>query len=175
MTFTLIDVLLIAIILFFGAAGFFFGFIGSIGSLIGLFVGAWTAGKYFSPVADWLTPILLGHSDIAKVVAFILIFILINRIIGLVFYLIEKMFNIISLIPFLKSINRLAGLILGLVEGCLVMGLVIYALAKFTPVIPWLSDGLNKSIIAHYLVAGIAFLSVWLLPEALVKIKSIFN
>ncbi|MFA6918623.1 MAG: CvpA family protein [Patescibacteria group bacterium] len=175
MTFTLIDVILIAIILFFGAAGVFFGFIGSVGSLIGLFVGAWAAGRYFSPVADWLTPIMLGHSDIARVVAFIAIFILINRLIGLVFYLVEKMFNIIAIIPFLKSINRLAGLILGLIEGALVMGLVIYALAKFTPAVPWLSDGLNNSMIAHYLVGGVAFLSVWLLPEALIKIKSVFK
>ncbi len=175
MTFTLIDVILIAIVLFFGAGGFFFGFIGTVGSLVGLSLGTWAAGRYFSPVADWLTPIFLGHSDTARVVAFILIFILINKIIGLIFYLIGKVFNLISIIPFLKSINRLAGLILGLIEGALVVGLVIYAVAKFTPALPWLSDGLNKSIIAHYLVAVVAFLSTWFLPEAVIRIKSVFN
>jgi len=108
-------------------------------------------------------------------VAFILIFILINKIIGLIFYLIGKAFNLISIIPFLKSINRLAGLILGLIEGVLVMGLVIYAVAKFAPALPWLSDGLNKSIIAHYLVVVVAFLSTWFLPEAVIRIKSVFN
>jgi len=173
MIFTLVDVILIAIVLIFAIAGFILGLIHALGSLIGLGLGVWVASHYFMPFADWLTPILLGHSGAAKVVAFILLFVIINRLVGLVFYLLEKAFHLLSIIPFLGSINKISGLLLGLVEGVLITGLVIYIIAKFTPDLALVTDNLNGSKIAHLLVLSTQTLT-FLMPQALEKIQSIF-
>ena len=173
MTFTLVDVILIAAVLIFAVVGFVLGLIHAVGSLAGLVLGVWLAGRYFMPLADWLTPIILGHSGVAKVIAFVLLFIIVNRLVGLLFYLLEKAFHLLAIIPFLGSINKIAGLLLGLVEGILITGLVIYIIAKFIPDIPWLIDNLNNSQVAHWLVWSVQLFS-FLLPQALEKIQSVF-
>lgn len=173
MIFTLVDVILIVLVLIFVIGGFVMGLIQAVGAIIGVIVGAWAAGQFYEPVANWLTPIILGNGTAAKIISFIVIFLLINRLIAFLFYLINKVFNIIAIIPFLKSINRLAGALLGLVEGVLAVGLIIYVIAKFAGDAQWLIGSLSASKVAHWLVWASSFL-VSLLPDALEKMKSIF-
>jgi membrane protein required for colicin V production len=159
MLFTLTDVILIVIVLAFVMLGFFMGLISAIGALVGVVAGAWISSIYFLDLANWLSPYLLGMDGTAKVVAFILIFTLVNRVVALLFWIIGKVFKLISIIPFLKSIDRLGGAILGFVEGSLVVGTVVFVISKFSPNIPWLLDNLNSSRIAHILVWVTQFLS----------------
>src|SRR3989339_549288 len=144
MLFSLTDVILIIIVLIFVIGGFVMGLIQAIGALIGVVADAWIGGIYFMPFGEWLTPYVLGHSGVAKVIAFVIIFGLINRLIGLLFWLIEKAFHLISIIPFLKSINRLGGVLLGFVEGVLITGLVIYMIVTFAGEIEWMVTALNE-------------------------------
>lgn len=173
MTFTLVDVILILILFSFMAAGFVFGLIRSIGSLVGLAIGTWAAGHYFMPLAEWLTPILRGNSSWANIAAFFIVFIIINRLTVLIFHLIDKGFSLLAIVPFMKTINRLGGLCLGIIEGVLITGVAIYIIAKFAPDSSFVVDILNESQLAHGLVAVTQFLT-WLLPEAFDKIKSVF-
>jgi membrane protein required for colicin V production len=113
MTFTLVDIILILIVFLFVAAGFGLGLVRSIGALVGLALGAWIAGRYFMPVAEWLTPILMGRETAAKIVAFILIFFIVNRLVLLIFHFIGKGLGVLSFIPFAKTINRVGGVLLG--------------------------------------------------------------
>ena len=152
MFFTLADVILIALLLVFAMLGFVMGLIGTIGALVGLVAGIWVANTLYLPVAGWLTPIILGNTGAAKSIAFIGIFIIINRLVALAFWFVNKMFNIISLIPFLKTINRLGGAILGLAEGVLILGVGVYAIAKFAGQVGWLTAALEGSKIAHIFV-----------------------
>lgn len=173
MTFTLVDVVLIAIIVVFAVVGFMLGLIQGIGALIGLAAGTWVAGQYFLPVGNYLTPLFLGHAVLAKIISFLLIFILINRLVGFVFWLIEKAFHIISIIPFLKSINKLGGVILGLIEGILFLGIIIFVIAKIAPDLALVKDHLNTSQVAHWVVLAATYINN-LLPETVKQIKSIF-
>ena len=173
MAFTLVDVILIVIVLIFALVGFASGLVQAVGTIIGMFVGVWVAGHYFAPFGSWLAPIILGHTLIAKIIAFIILFIVVSRLIGFVFYLIDKAFKIISIIPFLKSINKLGGMVLGLVEGALVVGLIVYVIAKLAPDWQWVRNDLNSSQVAHWLVMAAKVLTN-LLPQAFDKIKSIF-
>ncbi|MFA5047810.1 MAG: CvpA family protein [Patescibacteria group bacterium] len=173
MAFTIVDVILIVIVLIFALVGFASGLVQAVGTIIGIFVGAWVASHYFVLLGDWLTPIVLGHALVAKIIAFIILFILVSRLIGLIFHLLDKAFKIISIIPFLKSINRLGGMLLGLVEGALVVGLIVYVIAKLAPDWTWVKNDLNGSQIAHYLV-WVAKVLTDQLPQAFAKIKSIF-
>lgn len=173
MTFTFLDVVLIAVLLVFIITGFILGLIQGIGALVGVFAGAWLAGRYFMVWGDWLAPFFFGQVVAAKIIAFVLIFILVNRLVGFLFYLINRVFRLISIIPFLKSINRLGGLILGLIEGVLVLGLIIYVMAKFASDIEWLAIALGNSMVARWLVS-LASIAIQFLPEALAKMQSIF-
>ncbi len=173
MLFNLADVILIVIVFSFAVAGFMLGLIEAIGALIGLALGAWLAGQYYGQVAGWMASTLHFSGMWSNIVAFLLIFGLVNRLIALVFWLINKIFKIASLIPFVGTINRFAGLILGFVEGILVCGLALYVMAKFGGQIPWLISAIDGSKIAHALVGLTSFLTA-LLPEALNKIQSIF-
>ena len=69
----------------------------------------------------------------------------------------------------------MAGLILGLVEGVLVVGLIIYFIAKVAPGLPFITNNLLHSQVANFLVASVSYLSNWVLPEAMIQMTSIFK
>ena len=159
MLFTLIDVILIVVVAGFVMLGFFMGLISSIGALVGIVLGTWAASSYFLPVADFISPYILGHEGIAKTIAFMAIFVIANRLVALIFWFINKAFGLVSIIPFLKSINRLGGAILGLFEGVIIVGTTVFVIAKFIINISWVSESLNTSKIAHLLVLITQFLT----------------
>lgn len=174
MTFTLVDVMLLIIVLAFTIGGFFAGFIRTVGAIIGFFAGAYLASRYFTVFGDWLSPLIGGHPVAAKIIAFLILFILIDRIVAIIFYFIGKLFGLMSFIPFLKTINKLSGAILGLIEGTLVVGFLIYVVAKIAPTLPFI-DNLYESKVAIFLVKVIQYISNWVLPEALIQLQSIFK
>ena len=110
--------------------GFWFGIIHMVGALLGVVVGAVAAGRLYPMVANWI-PFTGDNANLAKIIAFAVVFILVNKLVGLAFWVVEKIFKFIAVIPFLKTFNRLLGAALGLLEGTLVLGLVIYFASKF--------------------------------------------
>jgi len=173
MTFTLVDVVLIIIFFGFVFGGYVLGLIRAVGAIVGLGLGTWVAGHYFMPAAERLAPFLGGNSSLANIIAFLLIFIIVNRLVVLAFHLLDHAFHLISIIPFLKSLNRIGGVILGAAEGLLTLGLVIYIIAKFAPDSGFVTGSLDNSAIAHWLVAS-AQLLLKLLPAAFSNIQSVF-
>ena len=168
---TILDLILLLILFLFVAFGFALGLVQTVGALVGVVVGAWAAGIFYEPFGAWLEPILLGHGAIARIIAFVVIFVLINRLIGLIFYIINKIFNIISIIPFTKSVNRLLGALLGFIEGTLVLGLIIYFISRFE-ISEWFTGVLIGSKVAMWL-AWVASILAPLLPELLRQLKSV--
>src|SRR3989338_9862472 len=104
---SLIDILIIVVMALFVWKGIKFGLIEAVGGIIGLFIGAYMAGRYFEQVAGILENFLFHSTTFANIVAFILIFILVNRVVALIFWIIDKAFGIIAVIPFLKTFNHL--------------------------------------------------------------------
>ncbi len=157
MSFAITDIILAVIVLAFAIAGFFAGFIKSLGTIVAFFAGAVLATSYFDQFGSLLSPIIGNHMVTAKIVAFFLIFIVVNLVVLFIFYLLGKVFRIISFIPFLSSLNRLAGLLLGFIEGVLLTGLFIYIMVKIIPDSSFVAT-LEKSQIANFLVAVMAFI-----------------
>lgn len=165
MFFTILDLVLILIIFVFIAFGFVLGLISAIGSIVGIVLGTWLAGMFYQPLAEWLTPIFLGHSVSASIIAFILIFTLVNRVTGLVFWMLNKIFNLISFIPFTKSLNRILGAVLGFIEGVLAIGIVLYFISRL-PITEWFSEVILNSFIAQFFIKTSSFLAP-LLPDVI--------
>jgi uncharacterized membrane protein required for colicin V production len=166
---SIFDFFLLIILASFVWFGFWFGLIHTFGVLIGIIAGTFVAGLWYDYLAKWTLFIFGGNLNLARVICFIIIFIAINRLVGFVFYLINKIFKFLSIIPFLKTINRLAGAVLGFIEGVLVLGLILYVTLRY-PFWTWLNQAIASSKIASYLIT-IAKILKLLLPEALKRVK----
>lgn len=167
----LFDVILLIGLGGFVLYGLWFGIIHSLGVLVGTIVGAYLAGQYYNAAAVWAQGHVGGSLAVWNVVMFLIVFTLGNRLIGFVFWLIERVFNVLTVIPFLKTINRLAGAILGLVEGVLVLGLTLYVAERY-PLGAWFLKFFPPSQVAQELMR-IANILVPLLPEALQALKTL--
>jgi membrane protein required for colicin V production len=166
------DVILLLFLAGFVFYGFFFGLIRTLGSIVGVLVGAFLASRYYLVVFEWVRDLAFGYNNIGKVVVFIILFTIINRLVGLVFAILDRTFNIISIIPFLKTINRLAGALLGFLEGALILGLIIYVASKYS-FLPSLFGGwIVDSEMVPFLLKFVNLL-LPLLPEALKMIQGI--
>ncbi|OGY42366.1 MAG: hypothetical protein A2Y82_04365 [Candidatus Buchananbacteria bacterium RBG_13_36_9] len=150
--------------------GLWFGFIHTLGSLIGTFAGAFFAGLLYNSISNWMAQVF-GHPNLMKIFAFIFVFIIANRLIGFGFYVLDKIFNFLTIVPFLKTINRLLGGVLGFFEGLLVIGLSLFIIARF-PVSDWFSGVLQASRIAPWFIDVSTILQL-MLPELLRQLKSV--
>ena len=90
---------------------------------------------------------------------------------ALVFWLVNKIFHLISIIPFTKSLNRLLGALFGFLEGSLVLGLSLYFISRFT-ISDWFAEVLLASKVAYWLIKMAAILTP-LLPVLLRQLQSV--
>lgn len=148
---TLLDLILVLIIFFFTFSGFWFGLIHTLGSLVGTVAGVLVAGQYFEQLALKLGGLTMGNTGVAKVVAFIMIFLLVSRLVGFVFWLINRMFNIIAKVPIIKSFNRIGGGLLGFAEGVVVTGIALVIAGKYITA-TWFVDAVMVSSVAQWLL-----------------------
>jgi uncharacterized membrane protein required for colicin V production len=171
MTFTIFDVVLIVLVFFFVGFGFALGAVQTFGGIVGLGFGVYAAGLWYEGVASWISPLFMGADNWAKVVAFALIFIIVDRAIAIIFALLNKAFNLVSFVPFVKTFNRLIGAVLGFLEGTFVCGFLIFIVSRF-PVNDWISNAIVESKVAAWCVV-MANTLLWLVPEALRRLRSI--
>ncbi|MBI4779143.1 CvpA family protein [Candidatus Falkowbacteria bacterium] len=162
---TIFDIVLLIILSGFIFYGLFFGLIRTIGSLLGLVGGLWFTAMFYSTVFDWVKNLFFGHELAGKIIIFIILFTLINRLIGFIFALLDRTFDLISVIPFLKTINRLSGAALGFIEGGLVLGLILSFISQ-----TGFSGWLNASKVAPFLISYTKII-VPLLPGLLDRVK----
>jgi len=170
---TILDIILLLILFGFICFGLGHGLIYTIGSILGVIIGTWVGGLYYEKLADLALPLFSGNSNLAKVVCFLVIFLVVCKIVGFIFYLLDKIFKFISIIPFLKSINRLLGAILGLLEGMVVLGLIFYFYSKY-PFWLFFNDLITNSQLVPYFLK-IAKILLPLLPQVLKQIEPILN
>lgn len=127
---SIIDIIILVIIGLFVWKGVKLGLIEAIGGIIGLFIGAYAAGRYFLQVAEVIKPFLLNSEVFSRIVGFILVFLLVNRAVAIIFWIIDKVFHVIAVIPFLKTFNSLFGGIFGLLEGLIFIAVIVFFLSR---------------------------------------------
>jgi membrane protein required for colicin V production len=165
----LVDVILVLIIALFVFFGFFFGFVHTLGSLVGTILGIVIGTRLIDPTFEKFG-FLFGGGGFAKVVLFIILFLLISRLVGILFWLAEKVFGVFAMIPFARTINRLLGAVFGFIEGVIVVGVVLFLALQYLPD-DAVKAALEQSAVADFLVATMAALQV-LFPENLRLIQN---
>lgn len=169
---SIFDVVLLIILAGFIFYGLFFGLIRTFGALAGVVIGAVLASRFYLPVFDWISGIFFNYPNLGKVLVFIILFTLINRLVGFAFYLLDKAFNIISIIPFLKTFNRLGGAVLGFITGATFLGLILYVSSKYAIIESFFGKYLVGSQVAPFLIKFSNVL-LPLLPKMLIELKAI--
>ncbi|NTU98666.1 CvpA family protein [Candidatus Falkowbacteria bacterium] len=168
------DAILLVILAGFIFYGLFFGLIRTFGSLMAVVGGLLLSTWLYQPTYDWAAGWFSGHEVLGRVAIFFLLYGIINRMIALGFYLLDHAFDLISIIPFLKTINRVAGALFGLLEGALLIGLALYMITGQRIVGPWVTSSLANSKFAPYFIKFILFIKP-VFPQALELLKSLLN
>lgn len=168
------DAILLIILAGFIFYGLFFGLIRTFGSLVAVIGGVLLASWFYQPAYVWVSQWFLGHEVLGKVTIFFLLYGIINRLIALGFYLLDHVFDLLTIIPFLKTFNRLAGAIFGLAEGFLLIGLGLYTISGQPIVGVWVSNSLAKSQVAPYFIKFILSVKP-IFPQVLEVMKSLLN
>lgn len=165
------NLILIIIIAGFGLFGLWFGLIHTLGSLAGTVLGVFLASRWYIPLAGWLSKITGWTDNFTNVLMFIIAFIIINRLVGFAFFLLDRLLSVFTHLPFINGINRLLGLVFGIAEGVIVVGIILYFITKF-PLGPNFMASVAASKIAAYCI-GIASILWPLIPEAIKAIQGI--
>lgn len=165
---TLFDLILILIVFGFVWFGFWFGLIYALGGLAGLIVGTAVASRYYDEVAKWIL-FFVKNENLGKIISFLILYIIINRLVGFIFFIVDRIFRPITHLPFLKTINRLGGAIFGCLTGALTVGLLLYFFTKVP--LDWLIKLIENSKFSQYFI-NLAKILLPLLPEVLKKIES---
>lgn len=168
---TILDLILILSVFAFVLAGLWFGFVHALGAVIGMALSVLVAGRYYDSWGAGAASLFFGNENLARMVMFLVLMILVNRLIGIVFWLIEKIFKVVSVIPFMKTFNAILGGVLGFVEGVLVVGGALYIAARY-PISAHFAEALSASNVGIWLLQAFGLLAP-LLPEAVRQLKSV--
>ncbi len=161
----ILDYILLGSILLTAGLGFRSGLLRMLGSLVGFVIATLVASRFYPEVANWF-----GGTNMSQVIAFLVIFGLSLKLISLLFWILGKAFQVVTVLPFVSSVDKVLGLIIGLAEGILIMAMGVYFVNKY-PFNDWLMSQMSGSVVAPVLLI-IAQIFLPLLPEALKKIKS---
>jgi len=160
MTFTFIDLALLILVVIFIIFGLYFGLIHTIGSLIGALLAIAGAGYALGYVVDWLNG-FISVGPTLTIIVFMILFLVISRLIGFVFYLIERTVGVLARLPFISSLDHLLGGILGFIEGLVVSGVLIHTALVYLPAGAF-TGALNVSTIGNWILGLTGFLIAWL-------------
>lgn len=165
-----LDFALLVILASYAWVGFTAGFVQGVGSLIGVLLGAFAASHSFHLISPMIAPWVGGEIS-AAVLVFVALFLIVSRLVGLAFTLLNRAFSLFRFLPFVKITNALGGAILGLVEGIFATGLTLHFLARL-PVGSGVTEALNVSRLVPFLTGASGWL-VSLLPEVLRQATSV--
>lgn len=166
-----LDILLIVIFAFFVWQGFRSGLVGAIGGFIGVVLGVYFGSHYMLQAGEWLMEVAnFDNQALASILGFIGIFILVNVVISIIVWIINKIFHII---PFINLANKLLGAFVGVLAGALVIAAIVYLLS-IMPFSGAISDSLDNSRFAQ-MALNIAFVVKPFIPASVEQVKSILE
>jgi len=125
--------------------------------LAGLVVGYLMAAWQYRRLADWFAP-HLKSLWLGEIAGFLLVFFVVLIAASSIGRLARWTIKEVGL----KSIDRALGTVLGLVRGCLVVAVVLVAMATFAPAARWLG---GSQLAPYFLVVGRA--AIWVAPSEL--------
>ncbi|HBU27538.1 TPA: hypothetical protein DEB00_00285 [Candidatus Uhrbacteria bacterium] len=139
----------------FALYGFAVGFVQTLTSLVGMIFSILVASRTYLPIADWILPPVLSDRFGVQLFVFFLILIFITSLVNIFVRVIDRVFHVVSIIPFTKSLNRALGFVLGLILGVLAIGALLFVSLQ----LPSLPSGLQEFLDQSRLIGPLIFLA----------------
>lgn len=162
----LVDVILVVVLVVSSLWGFKAGAVRAVGNIIGTVVSALLAWHFLEPTVQFLSP-WIGSTLVRQVVFYFLLFAIISKLVGLIVYLLEKVFGLVSWLPFAEGANKLIGALVGAIEGIVLCFFGVLTAAYFSQYIivhPATIEALHASRLATPIVQAAPIL-FFLLPK----------
>ncbi len=137
-----------------------------------MIVGIFLASRFYVDFYESFDYLFGQYEGLGKIASFLLLYGVISKLVSFGFAIIEKIFNLLTIIPFLKSFNKLGGAILGFFLGGIILGLLLYLGSKHFILDSLLGASLVNSQITPILLFFAKLVSP-LLPEAVKMMKSL--
>jgi len=171
---SIFDTIIILTISGFAFYGFWHGFLRVVGNFLGLIIGVFISSRYYLEVFSYYEDFFGSYEGLGKILTFIIVFSIVSTLVGFAFSFVQKLFDILSIIPFLKTFNRLLGALLGVIVGSLFVGTILYVASKQFIIGSLIGDMILSSAIAPSLLV-VAKILYPLFPEVLKQAKSLIN
>ncbi len=124
-----IDIIFIIVIIYFTILGLRKGLIRSIGGILSIIVGFYVASMFYLRFSIWIQGLSTSLTEtIASIVAFVLIFIVVNRLFMVIVYVLDKVFSL----PIVGIFNKLFGALFGFLTGSLIIGIIVLIFSSFS-------------------------------------------
>ena len=122
----IVDIVVVLAILGFIGNGWRAGAIETLGRLLGAVLGYIVAKSY----TGWLVGLigLFVPTTWAFLVSFVIVFLIVDHVVGFLFHLVEDILKVITWLPIIKQINGLIGAIFGFLEAIIVIGGIAWLL-----------------------------------------------
>jgi len=143
-----LDIVIIVVIALLGFVGLRQGLIRTVFGIAGLIGGIFLAGRYYDELAALLFP---SGAIWANIAAYAIIAIATLVVAGVIGWLLAKLVNFAAL----GWLDRLVGVILGIVIGGLLCAAILAIAVKYYPA---MEATINQSVIARFLVGGFPLL-----------------
>lgn len=153
MIFSFMDLSLIVLVTAFVLFGLYFGFIHTLGSLIGALLSIVGTGYAMPFILPWVSQ-YISLGPVARVILFVVVFLVLSRLIGFLFWILEKTIGLAAKLPFLSSIDHILGLVLGLIEGVIVTGILIHVSEVYLP-----AGGFTAALAASNVAAWVSIMT----------------
>ena len=160
-----VDIALFSVLGLFILSGFFMGLFRTLGTLVGTIVAALFTGQVID-VLHKTFGFLFGGGETARVIIYIIVFLLLSRLVGLAFWIIGKFLGFLRWIPFVKSIDHLLGGLFGFLEGIIAIGFALLYASHVIPSVLLNQIHLNDSVFAKYILQTMSMLELFL-PESI--------
>lgn len=125
----LVDILIWVVLLVFAVKGFMKGLVREVCSLAGIVAGGWAAFVYCHSLAE----VLRRHSSVPSALTTPLSFGLIFLALGLLFFFLGHLLTVLFRIVLLGGVNRMGGVLFGLIQGVLVICILLAVASSSLP------------------------------------------
>jgi len=158
MSFSILDIILMVILAVAGWKGYKQGLIDALASLFALMIGLYGAYRLYQFCAWWLSKWTGWGIGFTKILMFIILFIIINRLVIYIFFLVDRFLQLIFKLPFVRTLDHILGGILMALESVLILALIIYIFRE-TNISSVMNKAISSSFIASYIIKIASF--VW--------------